>query len=119
MALNEAISVWTEFEKPDFETNPKAFKIKVYGLSVETKEVKEPTVSITEVNLGDFAGKAWDVVVSNFDAAKDYIASFVDGNESKTGEIGFDNVEADGGSVAFAIFLHTSRANVALDIAVQ
>ena len=26
MALNEAISVWTEFEKPDFETNPKANK---------------------------------------------------------------------------------------------
>ena len=31
-------------------------------------------------------------------------------------EISFENVEANGGSIAFAIFLHTSRANVALDI---
>jgi len=50
------------------------------------------------------------------DGANTYIASFTDGEESKTGKIGFKNVETDGGSVAFAIFLHTSRASVEFDI---
>ena len=103
----------------DYAANPKAFNADVYSLTVEVPNVKEPKVTITEVNMGDFAGKAWDVVVSAFDAARDYVATFTAGSETKTGEIGFENVEADGGSVAFAIFLHTSRANVALDIEVQ
>ena len=69
--------------------------------------------------MGNYEGKAWDVEVENFGGAKTYVATFTDGSDKKTGEIGFDNVEAEGGSVAFAIFLHTSRASVALGIVAE
>ena len=88
----------------------------------ETPEIpEEPTeeIEIEVVNMGTYEGKAWDVVINNFDGAKAYTAVFTDEAETKSGEIGFENVEADGGSVAFAIFLHTSRASVALDITME
>jgi len=78
--------------------------------------VEEPAISITEVDMGGYEGYAWDIALNEFDGAKTYTASFTAGEETKSGKIGFDNVEADGGSIAFAIFLHSSRANVALDI---
>jgi len=79
----------------------------------------ETEIVIVPVDMGDYDGKAWDVAISAFDGAKSYIANFRDGANVKIGEIGVENVEADGGSVAFAIFLKTSRANVALDITME
>lgn len=103
----------------DYEANPKAFNAKVYDLTVEVPNVKEPKITVTSVDMGSYVGKAWDVEIEDFDGAKSYTAKFVDGSDVKTGEIGFENVEADGGSVAFAIFLHTSRAAVALDVVAE
>lgn len=76
-------------------------------------------VQITEVDMEDYNGKAWDVVINEFDNSNTYVATFTDNTEEKSGEIDFRNVEADGGSLAFAIFLHTTRANVALDIVTE
>jgi len=83
------------------------------------EEPEKEEIEITEVNMGNYAGKAWDVVINEFDGAKAYSAVFTDNEEVKNGEIGFENVEADGGSVAFAIFLHTARANVDLDVVAE
>ena len=69
--------------------------------------------------MDDYEGKAWDIVINEFNGANTYQAVFTDGEDEKVGEIGFENVEADGGSVEFAIFLHTSRANVALGIVAE
>ena len=79
----------------------------------------DEVTAVAEVNMGEYDGKAWDVVISDFDGAKSYVATFTDGEEVKTGSIGFENVEADGGSVAFAIFLHTSRVNATLDVVAE
>ena len=79
----------------------------------------ETQIDITSVEMGDYAGKAWDIAISAFDDTKSYIANFKDGADVKFGEIGFENVEANGGSIAFAIFLKTSRANAALDITME
>lgn len=78
--------------------------------------IEKPKIEITEVEMGDYSGKAWDIVIDAFDRAKKYIARFTDNGEERTGEIGFDKVEADGGSVAFAVFLHTLRDNVELNM---
>ena len=72
--------------------------------------------AISDVDMGTYEGKAWDVLINDFDGADTYKAIFTDGSDVMDGEIGFENVEADGGSVAFAVFLHTSRVNAALDI---
>ena len=80
-------------------------------------EPVEPVV-IEEVDMGGYEGKAWDVVINEFDSEATYSAVFTDGEDSIDGEIGFDNVETEG-SIAFAVFLHTSRANVAFDIVAE
>lgn len=79
----------------------------------------DPVISIKEVDMGSYAGKAWDVVVEYFNGAKSYIATFTDGTETKTGTVEFESVETDGASVEFAVFLHTSRAKVALGITAE
>jgi len=84
-----------------------------------TVAVASDPIQITEVNMGDYKGKAWDIVIDDFDGANTYAATFTDGEDAKSGEIDFSNAEADDGSIAFAIFLHTSRANVTLDIATE
>ena len=80
---------------------------------------KKPVISVEEVSLGEYQGCAWDVAISNFDSAMTYMAKFVAGEEEKVGEIGFENAEVEGGSIAFAVFLRTSRVNVALDIVAE
>ena len=80
---------------------------------------KKPVISVEEVSLGEYQGCAWDVAISNFDSAMTYMAKFVAGEEEKIGEIGFENAEVEGGSIAFAVFLRTSRVNVALDIVAE
>ena len=72
--------------------------------------------AVSAVDMGTYEGKAWDVLINEFDGANTYKAVFTDGSEVKDEKIGFENVEADGGSVAFAVFLHTSRVNATLDI---
>lgn len=76
-------------------------------------------IQITAVDMKDYEGKAWDIVINDFNNSNTYEATFTDGEEKKSNEIDFSNVEADGGSLAFAIFLHTTRANVALDIVTE
>ena len=73
-------------------------------------------IATAEVDMGEYEGKAWDVIINDFDGANTYSAKFTDGESFKEGDINFANVEADGGSIAFAIFLHTSRANATLDV---
>ena len=104
------------FDGPSKESTSYFGEIYVYEHEAE-EEV--PAISIDVVNMGGYAGKAWDIVISEFDGAKTYTATFTDSNETKSGVIGFENVEATGGSIAFAIFLHTSRASVALDITME
>ena len=84
-----------------------------------TVAVPSDPIQITEVNMGDYKGKAWDVVINEFDNSNTYVATFTDNSEEKSDEIDFSNVEADGGSIAFAVFLHTTRANVALGIVAE
>ena len=93
------------------------FSVIYYG--VEEPVVPQEPVTIIPVDMDDYEGKAWDIVINEFNGANTYQAVFTDGEDEKVGEIGFENVEADGGSVEFAIFLHTSRANVALGIVAE
>ena len=79
----------------------------------------QESVTIEEVDMQDYEGKAWDVVINDFDSEITYTAEFTDGEEEKTGEIGFENVEANGGSIAFAVFLHTARPNVDFSIVTE
>ena len=104
--------------RENYATAPKGFTAEVYSLSVEVSNKQEPQVVITEVNMGSYAGKAWDVVISAFDVAKSYIAQFTDDKDAKKGKLDFSAVETDG-DVAFAVLLHTSRAKVALNISVE
>lgn len=89
----------------------------------ETQKITVATISdpiqITAVDMKDYEGKAWDIVINDFNNSNTYEATFTDGEEKKSNEIDFSNVEADGGNLAFAIFLHTTRANVALDIVTE
>ena len=114
LAEDKAISAW------DTISVDKGNQVRKYTVvSVEAPAVQGPVISVNEVNMQDYAGKAWDIEIANFDNAMEYTATFTDGEDSKIGNIGFENVEADGGSIAFAIFLHTSRANVALNVVAQ
>ena len=81
-------------------------------------EPQEP-IEITSVDMEEYEGKAWDVVINDFNGANIYQAVFTDNDDIKKGEIGLENIEADGGSIAFAIFLHTKRAEVDLDIVAE
>lgn len=84
------------------------------SVTVEKQEPVDPIV-ITEVNM-EGNGKAWDVVINVYEAAKKYFAKFTDGENVKQGEIiGVGDIES-AGSVAFAVLLRTSRTSVALDI---
>ena len=89
----------------------------IYTIDFE-KPVPEE-IEITNVDMKDYPGKAWDIVINGFDSEKTYTATFTDNSDVKSGKIGFENAEADGGSIAFAIFLKTSRASVSLDIAAE
>ena len=121
-----AIAGSTEYSNYGTDTMP-SFVIKdmdIYAIpkaEVEEPEIPEEPVEeieIAEVNMGEYAGKAWDIKLNAFDSAKTYTANFTDGEDAKSGEIDFANVETEG-SVAFAIFLHTNRANVALKIVAE
>lgn len=81
-----------------------------------TVAVASDPIQITEVSMGGYAGKAWDITINDFNNSNTYVATFTDGAEELSDEIEFGNVESDGGSIAFAILLHTSRARVNLDI---
>ena len=92
----------------------------VDNIVMEYVPAEPKAIEIEAVDMTGYeGGMAWDVVVNEFDGEKTYTANFADDGEVMSGKIDFSNVEADGGSVAFAIFLHTSRANVALDVVAQ
>jgi len=116
-AGGSGVGTWTESLAIGF-MNYQHGTCKIDNVTVTKVVPQEKEIVIEEVNMEEYeaGGKAWDIVINEFDGANTYIASFTDGEESKTGKIGFKNVETDGGSVAFAIFLHTSRASVEFDI---
>lgn len=90
--------------------------------SADSNEVlveSEQRIEISEVDLGGFVGKAWDVFINIFDNSYIYHAIFTSDGRTKTGRLYFDNVEADGGSISFAVLLKTLKERVELGVKAQ
>lgn len=75
----------------------------------------EPHITIIDVDMDEHPAKAWDVLISGFDYAREYHAKFFDDEETTKNTFNFNNVETSG-DVSFAVLLLTLRKNVGLII---
>lgn len=126
-----ATTAGTSYVDADLEGGTYTYAVEAYDLTykvpspksaiatVEIEGAPVVPIVITEVDM-EGNGRAWDIVINVFEAAKTYFAKFTDGSDVKQGEIsGLSDIEVEG-SVAFAVFLNTSRASkIQLDIVAE